>query len=277
MEKRKILINSRKNYNSALERYRNKRKKEITVMIFIITTILLFFIFFNSSLVNIKKINILGLIQVDRNELIETTGLNQENKIWKINEDELEKKIRDNYNIIADVNVKKQFINTLNIEIKEKQLLVQEKKNDQYIKLLDDGQEYTGKVIQNYNLPIIDNFQNDSIEKAEVLKSLSELNKDVLSEISEISLDRNNKKTANIYMKDGQRIKVNLVNFSSKLNYYPQIEKFITDKRTTVLNLVNGTYLETASSEKDKVEKINSLLNNYIDNNIEKQLETTTT
>lgn len=266
MKKGKILENSRKrSYTSALERYKNKRRKELAILISIIALIVGGIVFFNSSFVKVKNINMNGLVQLEKNHVVETLGLNSDIKIWKINEEELEKKIKDSYNIVASVKVEKELLDTINIHIQEKKLLVQEKKETEYIKLLEDGQEYKGKVVQNHNLPILDNFSSYPVEKTEILKSLSELNSNVLNKISEISFDEKNKKIANIYMKDGQRVKVNLVNFSSKLNYYPEIEKFIENKRNTVLNLVNGAYLETDGSEKEKINRINNLLNERIE------------
>lgn len=266
MKKRKILENSRKkSYNSALERYKNKRRKELAILLSIISIAVGFVIFFNSSFVTIKNINVNGVVQLEKNEIVETLGLNSDVKIWKLNEEDFEKKIKDKYNIVASVNVEKKLLNTLNIYIQEKKLLVQEKKDDKYIKLLDDGQEYTGKIVQNNNLPVLENFSTYPVEKAEILKSIAELDPNVLNKISEISFDEKDKKTATIYMRDGQRVRVNLVNFSSKLNYYDEMEKFIDDKRSTVLNLVNGTYLETKTSENVKVDRINMLLNEPIE------------
>ncbi|MDO4814441.1 MAG: FtsQ-type POTRA domain-containing protein [Gemella sp.] len=266
MKKRKILENSRKkNYKSALERYKNKRRKELAILLSIITIIAAFIIFFNSSFVAVKNVNVNGLVQLEKNEIVETLDLNSDVKIWNLNEEEFERKIKDKYNIVASVNVEKKLLNTLNIHIQEKKLLVQEKKDDKYIKLLEDGQEYTGKIVKNYYLPVIENFSVYPVEKTEILKSLSELDFNILSRISEISFDETNKETATIYMRDGQRIRVNIVNFSSKLNHYDEIERFIENKRSTVLNLINGTYLETEGSENEKTNRINLLLNERIE------------
>lgn len=276
MKKDRILEKSRrKSYNSALNRYKKRRRNEILALLTIISSIVLFIVFFNSSFVKVKQINVEGLVQIEKSELISTIGVENE-KIWKLKEEDIVNKIKNTHSIVKDVQVEKELLDTLNIKIQEKKLLVQEEKEGQYVKLLEDGQEYTGKVVQNYNLPILDNFSNYPIEKNEILKSLTEVDVDVLHKISEISFDEKNKEVANIYMRDGQRVKVNIVNFSSKLNYYTQIEKFIEDKRTTVLNLVNGAYLETSDSERQKVEKVNSLLNSYNEQQI-KQVESTNT
>lgn len=276
MRKKKILETSRrKSYNSALERYKNKRRKEIGILISLASLVIALFVFFNSSFVKVKNINVEGLIQIEKNDLIETAGLSSELKIWKINAEEYEKKIHDKYNIVSSVKIEKKWLNGLEIQVKEKKLLAQEKKDNTYIKLLEDGQEYTGKVLQSTNLPVIENFSNYPKEKAEILKNLSELDLKVLYKISEITLDDENQKIATIYMRDGQRVRVNLVNFSSKLNYYNEIERFIEDKRSTVLNFVNGTYLETPQTEYQKNERVNTLLNSYFENQQQNDVTTT--
>ncbi|MBF0710018.1 MULTISPECIES: cell division protein FtsQ/DivIB [unclassified Gemella] len=266
MKKDEILERYRKkSYNSTLKRYEKKRRNEIIILITIISSIILFISFLNSSFVKVENINVEGLVQLEENELIATINIQDDDKIWKIKEEDIANKLENTHNIIKNAQVEKEFLNTLNVKIQEKKLLAQEEKNGQYVKLLEDGQEYGGKVVQNYNLPVLENFSSHPLEKNEILKSLSEVDSNVLHKISEISFDEQNNKIANIYMRDGQRVKVSLVNFSSKLNYYNQIEKFIDDKRSTVLNLVNGAYLETETSEKYKVEKVNSLLNSYED------------
>lgn len=267
MKKKKLLEKTRrKSYNSALERYKNRKRKEIAVLISIVALVITFVIFLNSSFVKVKHINISGLVQIEKNDLIENSGLSSELKMWKINEDDYEKIIKDKYNIVSNVTIEKNWLNTLNIHVQEKKLLVQEKRDDVYVKLLEDGQEYNGKVVHSLNLPILEKFSNYPIEKSEILKSLSELDSKVLYKISEVNFDEQNKNIANVYMRDGQRVKVNLVNFSTKLNHYNEIEKFIENKDSTILNLVNGAYLETRESEQEKTDRVNEFLNSYLEN-----------
>ncbi|MDU6507884.1 MAG: cell division protein FtsQ/DivIB, partial [Staphylococcus sp.] len=124
--------------------------------------------------------------------------------------------------------------------------------------IMENGKPYSGKVRNNYNLPILENFKDDNSKLDEVYKNLNKLKEDVRLQISEIINDEGDNVT--IYMKDGQKIKALRASFSDKLNYYDEISKYIEDKNNTTLNLINGAYLETAKTEKRRNENIKQLL-----------------
>lgn len=266
-----------KGYKSALARHKNKKRKELIILITIITLFILVFIFMNSAFVKVKNININGLNQIDKTELISASQLREELKIWQVEEAKIENEIKEKYNIISEIKVQKELLNTINIDIKEKKVLAQElNQQGEYVKLLEDGTEYHGKMSKKHILPVISGFTDDKDKKLEVLKNLSEINVNVLYKISEIALNKDDKNIANIYMQDGQKIKVTLSNFSSKLNYYLQIEKHIENKNNTILNLVNGAYLETNDSVANKENKIKQILNESIAVNTETETTTST-
>ena len=123
---------------------------------------------------------------------------------------------------------------------------------------MENGKPYSGKVRNNYNLPILENFKDDNSKLDEVYKNLNKLKEDVRLQISEIINDEGDNVT--IYMKDGQKVKALRASFSDKLNYYDEISKYIEDKNNTTLNLINGAYLETAKTEKRRNENIKQLL-----------------
>ena len=123
---------------------------------------------------------------------------------------------------------------------------------------MENGKPYSGKVRNNYNLPILENFKDDRSKLDEVYKNLNKLKEDVRLQISEIINDEGDNVT--IYMKDGQKVKALRASFSDKLNYYDEISKYIEDKNNTTLNLINGVYLETSKTEKRRNENIKQLL-----------------
>lgn len=265
----KKIINSKtrpKSYKSALKRHKNRKRKEVLILISIIFFAVATFIFINSNLVQVKNINVEGTSQIEKAELLSVAQLDTDLQIWQVEESKIESLIKEKYNIISEVKVSKKLLNTINIDVKEKKILVQELNSaGQYVKLLEDGKEYHGRISKNYTLPILSGFIEDGDKKAEVLKNLSELNENVLYKISEISLDKDNKNIANVFMQDGQKVKVTTSNFSSKLNYYLQMEKHIENKTNTVLNLVNGAYLETSDSINNKETKINEILQDSLE------------
>ncbi|QWQ39364.1 FtsQ-type POTRA domain-containing protein [Gemella sp. zg-570] len=255
----------KKKFISAVDKYKNKRKKETTILLSILTILSAIFIFFNSSLVKLKNINLQGNVQVEKENLLNEVGINNNVKIWEVDEDNVKDIILKKYNIVSEVNIQKEYFQTITIAIKEKKLLALEKNEDNsYSVLMSDGQIYVGKVSNSNSLPIIENFNNEEFKKNEILNNLSNLKVEVLSQISEITPDKHNKDLSIIYMRDGQKVKVTTSIFSEKLNYYFEMEKHITDKTNTTLNLVNGAYVETEKTITQKESKINNLLKNNI-------------
>ena len=123
---------------------------------------------------------------------------------------------------------------------------------------MENGQTYNGQIRNSYNLPIVENFENNG-KLEEVYKNLAQLKTEVLVQISEII--NSNDSEIIIYMKDGQKVKAMSSTFAQKLNYYDEISKYIKDKNKTTLNLINGAYLETEKSDAEKNSKIKELLN----------------
>ena len=138
---------------------------------------------------------------------------------------------------------------------------------------MENGRTYSGQVRNNYNLPILENFKEDEEKLKEVYKNLLELKQEILIQISEIISEDDGNLT--IYMNDGQKIKVSRANFAQKLNYYDEISKYIDDKKNTTLNLINGAYLETSKSEKQRIQNIKNLLaKNSVDTSNDKEKTT---
>ena len=123
---------------------------------------------------------------------------------------------------------------------------------------MENGQTYNAQIRNSYNLPILENFENNG-KLEEVYKNLAQLKSEVLVQISEII--NSNDSEIIIYMKDGQKVKAMSSTFAQKLNYYDEISKYIKDKNKTTLNLINGAYLETEKSNAEKNSKIKELLN----------------
>ena len=148
---------------------------------------------------------------------------------------------------------------TIKVKVEEYNFIAQNKKEDGSIEIImENGMPYSGKIRNNYNLPILENFKDDSNKLDEIYRNLNNLKEEVRLQISEIINDDGDNIT--IYMKDGQKVKALRSSFSDKLNYYDEISKYIEDKNNTTLNLINGAYLETPKSEKRRNDSIKQLL-----------------
>ena len=244
---------------SSLEKIKRKKRREL---IFIVTLFLIMIAVFSllfSNYLKLKTIEVEGNSQITKEEILEAGNINNNLRTWSIKDDEIRNNIQSRFEIFKSVTVQSKLPSTIKVKVEEYSFIAQNKKEDGSLEIImENGKPYSGIVRNNYNLPILENFKDDSGKLDEVYKNLNKLKEDVRLQISEIIDDEGDNVT--IYMKDGQKVKALRASFSDKLNYYDEISKYIEDKNNTTLNLINGAYLETAKTEKRRNENIKQLL-----------------
>ena len=244
---------------SSLEKIKRKKRREfifiVTLFLIVIATISLLF----SSYLKLKNIEIEGNKQIANEEILEAGNINTNIRTWSIKDEEIQNNIKAKFEIFKSVKVESKLPSTIKIKVEEYNFIAQNKKEDGSLEIImENGKSYSGKIRNNYNLPILEKFNDDSTRLEEVYKNLNKLKEEVRLQISEIINDQGD--NVIIYMKDGQKVKALRASFSEKLNYYEEISKYIKDKNNTTLNLINGAYLETPKSEKKRTDNIKLLL-----------------
>ena len=258
--------------NSALARHKKKKIKEWVILLSIVIIIASFTIFMFSPYVKLKNITVAGEKQLTKEEILSAGAINNNLKTWTIKDGEVEKKIKDNFNIVKNVKVTSKMLNSINIEIEEYKIIAKNKKEDgSYEVILENGDVYNKEIKNFYHLPLVEGFEEDKDKRADIYRNLTALKEEVSRQVSEIINDKDSKETATIYMRDGQKVKVLSANFSEKLNYYNEIAQYIKEKEGTTLNLINGAYLETKKSNSEKESKIQELLGNPLSQNNNKE------
>lgn len=265
-------INNEKRHSS-IEKIKRKRRRELIAIVSLFFMFITVGAFMFSPYVKLKNIEVHGYSQITEEEILSAGNINTNVKTWTIKDDEIENNIKNKYSIFKNVKVKSKMLSSITINVEEYKLIAQKKLDDgSYQIIMENGQPYNGQIRNNFNLPILEKFENNS-KLEEVYKNLAHLKYEVLLQISEINNSENSEII--IYMKDGQKVKAVSSTFAEKLNYYDKISKYIKDKSKTILNLVNGAYLETEKSTKEKNAKIKTLLNRSNSNeNSEKKTTT---
>ena len=265
-------INNEKRHSS-IEKIKRKRRRELIAIVSLFFMFITVGAFMFSPYVKLKNIEVHGYSQIREEEILSAGNINTNVKTWTIKDDEIENNIKNKYSIFKNVKVKSKMLSSITINVEEYKLIAQKKLDDgSYQIIMENGQPYNGQIRNNFNLPILEKFENNS-KLEEVYKNLAHLKYEVLLQISEINNSENSEII--IYMKDGQKVKAVSSTFAEKLNYYDEISKYIKDKSKTILNLVNGAYLETEKSTKEKNAKIKTLLNRSNSNeNSEKKTTT---
>ena len=244
---------------SSLEKIKRKKRRELIFIVTLFLIVIAVFSLLFSNYLKLKTIEVEGNNQITKEEILEAGNINNNLRTWSIKDDEIRNNIQSRFEIFKSVKVQSKLPSTIKVKVEEYSFIAQNKKDDGSLEIImENGKPYSGKVRNNYNLPILENFKDDSSKLDEVYKNLNKLKEDVRLQISEIINDEGDNVT--IYMKDGQKVKALRVSFSDKLNYYNEISKYIEDKNNTTLNLINGAYLETAKTEKRRDENIKQLL-----------------
>lgn len=251
-------MNSEKR-RSSLEKIKRKKRRELIFIVTLFLIVIAVFSLLFSNYLKLKTIEVEGNSQITKEEILEAGNINNNLRTWSIKDDEIRNNIQSRFEIFKSVTVQSKLPSTIKVKVEEYSFIAQNKKEDGSLEIImENGKPYSGKVRNNYNLPILENFKDDSSKLDEVYKNLNKLKEDVRLQISEIINDEGDNVT--IYMKDGQKVKALRASFSDKLNYYDEISKYIEDKNNTTLNLINGAYLETAKTEKRRNENIKQLL-----------------
>lgn len=265
---------------SSLEKIKRKKRRET---LFIVTLFLIVIVVFGllfSNYLKLKTIEVEGNNQITKEEILEAGNINNNLRTWSIKDDEIQNNIKSRFEIFKSVTVKSTLPSSIKVYVEEYSFIAQIKKDDGNTEIImENGKSYSGKIRNNYNLPILENFNNDGNKLEEVYKNLNKLKQEVRLQISEIIDDESDRVI--IYMKDGQKVKALRANFADKLNYYEEISKYIEDKNNTTLNLINGAYLETLKTENTRNDNIKKLLSrqgltdddssNKDKNNVEKE------
>ena len=265
---------------SSLEKIKRKKRREILFIVTLFLIVIVVSVLLFSSYLKLKTIEVEGNNQITKEEILEAGNINNNLRTWSIKDDEIQNNIKSRFEIFKSVTVKSTLPSSIKVYVEEYSFIAQIKKDDGNTEIImENGKSYSGKIRNNYNLPILENFNNDGNKLEEVYKNLNKLKQEVRLQISEIIDDESDRVI--IYMKDGQKVKALRANFADKLNYYEEISKYIEDKNNTTLNLINGAYLETLKTEKTRNDNIKKLLSrqgltdddssNKDKNNVEKE------
>ena len=244
---------------SSLEKIKRKKRRELVFIVTLFLIVIAVFSLLFSNYLKLRTIEVEGNNQISKEEILEAGNINNNLRTWSIKDDEIQKNIQEKFEIFKTVSVQTTMPATIKVKVEEYNFIAQNKREDgSYEIIMENGKTYTGKIRNNYNLPILEKFNDDSSKLEEIYKNLNNLKEEVRLQISEIINDEGD--NVIIYMKDGQKVKALRASFSDKLNYYNQISKYIEDKNNTTLNLINGAYLETPKTEKKRNDSIKQLL-----------------
>lgn len=218
-----------------------KRKKRFNFkrfLIFILLIVIIYYLLLTAFNINTKNIIILGNEYYSDEVIIETASIENYPKFIMMNISKIKKKLLS-LELVESVEIKKNYDFTLEIKIKEKNILYEIRSNNKY-KLSDNS------IVELKNIsgiPMVINYIPDDIE-SNFVKKFNEITSDVRRKISEIeySSTQYDEERFLLYMNDGNQVYITLTKIES-LNKYIEIVKKLEGKKG-ILYLDSGNYFE---------------------------------
>ncbi len=168
MEEDEIILEVKKNEPENKNKKSNKKKKSgkarrffllLKIVVITIISLIVVFLIFNSSLFNIKQIDVTGNSKLSENKVISISSLSIDTNIFHFNKENVEKNLIENA-YIEDVTIKRKLPSTVEIIIKERIPSYMLQFTDSYVYINNQGYmlEISNEKLE---IPIIVGFTTD--------------------------------------------------------------------------------------------------------------------
>jgi len=218
-----------------------KKKNKLKIVPVLVTLVLLIVsasvIYLVLSL-PIRNIYIKGNNYLTDQEIIELAKIENYPSFIQTTKYRIKKRLLKN-DYIKEVNVKKKWFNTVEINVKEKNILF--RKEESGVIVFEDGKELYDN--NRNSVPILLNYVPDTKYNS-FLKYMSRINESVKSEISEIRYYPNSQDDDRflLHMNDGNLVYLTLTKFS-QINYYEDVLDQLEGKKG-ILYLDSGNHFK---------------------------------
>lgn len=227
---------------------RNINYKKWSIILFSATIIFLVASYLISSKSDVKEIVVNGNEHLSTEEILERSEIKGKDKMYLTSEGKAEQNI-SLLPIVESITVERDFPNTVNITVKEFDVVAYVESKGRYYPVLENEQILRGFDMTPTDAPIIHFF--DGVEFEGMVKSLKQMNPQILAMISEIFYRPNEETNSRIqlYMNDGQEIVADYNTVGDKIDYYAGMKKEIGNKKGLIDLEVSNTFLPYSSEE----------------------------
>ncbi|EIT84997.1 cell division protein FtsQ [Fictibacillus macauensis ZFHKF-1] len=231
---------------------KQKANRRIIMYLSFFFILMLVIVYFQSSLSDVKKIEITGNRTISEKEILATAHIDRHSAFLNLSKQEIEDNILKN-KAIASVEVKKAFYNTLVVTVKEYRKAAYVQKKGRYYPLLESGKllrAMKGKSLPTGE-PIVSSYQSEK-QLLPLAKELSKLPNSIYQRISEIQLPSNEQEKnfkVEMFMSDGYEVKATIHALAKKMDSYPSIVQQLGPHRKGVINMDVSTYFKEYSKE----------------------------
>ncbi|WP_458413982.1 cell division protein FtsQ/DivIB [Schinkia sp. CFF1] len=223
---------------------KQKANRRFVFYISLFFVLVVFILYFQSPLSKLQIITVSGNVHVTRDTIIKESDLKKGTSFWKINPEEVAKKIKE-HNEVSNVKVVRQFPNEVTIHVREFTRVAYLVEGNSFYPILETGEILEKDKLENIpaDAPILFNW-TQSEELQELAAELRLVPTSILNRISEIHLTPEDSDPLHItiFMNDGHEVSATIRGFSEKIKNYPMIIEQLGKENQGVIHLEVGTY-----------------------------------
>lgn len=210
----------------------NKKVRLFSIVGIFIGLALIIYTYFNSEISNIYSISVFNNNYLSDNDVIELSGLTNQDKYLLVSNKKIEKRVLESSSLIRECDVKKIDNNIISIDVKEKRIIGYIYDLGDYYLLLENNERYKLDETNVHLIklvPLIVGFSADELILIE--KRLSLLDLDIINNISEIHNYPSFKyQNLEIVMNDGNYIYSSVYGLNLLNGYYEMEIKFADEE-----------------------------------------------
>ncbi|MDN4492425.1 cell division protein FtsQ/DivIB [Ureibacillus aquaedulcis] len=236
---------------------REKRRKRTNfkfiflIILFLVTLFLL--LYFQSPYSEIKKVEVIGAELVDADFYREQSTLQTGDSMWGFKVTDVKDQLSKEH-WVKDVTVKRKWLTTVRIEVKEWQKVAYISLENELYPMLENGDVFKeASSIEPIDAPLFLEFKDEKLRKR-LLEELAKLDSTVLSLISQINSTPTSADpfAVTLFMNDGYEVRAEVTTLAEKLNYYPSIVAQIESAGSSekgIIDIEVGSYYKSFKDE----------------------------
>lgn len=199
--------------------------------------------YFVSPFSRVSSITIEGTEEVSIDDINKVTNLVENQTILSVEllKNDIIQNLKTTYPRIKNVSINIDDARHVIVKVEENQTIAYVQLGEQYYAVLEQGVILMSDSKKMFStIPLIK--WSEDITSLEIMaKELANVDESIRQNISEIVYNSNNKFVIDLYMNDGNVVKVNYTQFANKLNYYNSMKATIEDKKG-IIDLTVGAY-----------------------------------
>lgn len=257
-------VDEKENKNKFKEKLKSIKKPKVKLpninylklflIILLLAVISVLSVYLISSWSAVKEIEVNGNVNLEKEEILERSGIKEGNKMYLLQTNKAEENIKV-LPIVEKINVEREWPNKVVIDVEEYEIVGFVESHRNYYPVLENKRVLRGFNMAPENAPIIHFFEGKEFDG--LVDSLNDVNPEILRTISEIYYRPHDEsyKRIQVLMNNGQEIIADYTTFGKKINYFEGMSNAIGDKSGVIDLEVSNAFIPYSTDEARRVKR----------------------